>query len=289
MITIFTAIITPFDTQREIDYNLLEDLITWQAQMKIDGLVVCGTNGEFASLSFEEVKSLLKFASDRKSESLEIIAGTGRASLKETIALCNFAEGLADKALVVPPYYFKELNPVGLYNYFKQLFEATRIPIILYNIPKYTGVSITPQLLTKLKAHENLVGVKDSSGKIENTEIFMKKFPNLALYAGSDALIYQSFEKGARGGISAVATAFPKDVLEIKENFLAGKKAAVQAAQEKVSKIRSILKQFSNRAAIKYALSLRGYHLSLVRPPLMDLTDEQQQDLKNKLSPYITR
>ena len=286
---VYTAIITPFQADGEIDYDLMGELMAWQWQSGMDGLVVCGTNGEFASLSFEEVKSLLKYALDRKKGDVEIIAGTGRASLKETIALCNFIEGSADKALVVPPFYFKELDPLGLYNYFRQLLKATRIPIILYNIPKYTGVSITSQLLEKLEVHENLVGVKDSSGAIENSESIIQNHPNLKLYAGSDALIYSSLEKGAEGAISAVATSFPKDVLEIKSEFLAGKKTAAQAAQEKISKIRGIIKQFPNRAAIKSALSLLGFPLSFVRPPLVNLTDEQQKDLKNKLSPYITR
>ncbi|NVM28963.1 MAG: 4-hydroxy-tetrahydrodipicolinate synthase [Candidatus Helarchaeota archaeon] len=286
---VYTAIITPFQADGEIDYDLMGELMAWQWQSGMDGLVVCGTNGEFASLSFEEVKSLLKYALDRKKGDVEIIAGTGRASLKETIALCNFIEGSADKALVVPPFYFKELDPSGLYNYFERLLKATRIPIILYNIPKYTGVSITSQLLKKLEVHKNLVGVKDSSGAIENSEYIIQNHPTLKLYAGSDALIYSSLEKGAEGAISAVATSFPKDVLEIKSEFLAGKKTAAQAAQEKVSKIRSIIKQFPNRAAIKSALSLLGFPLSFVRPPLVNLTDEQQKDLKNKLSPYITR
>ena len=99
---VYTAIITPFQEDGEIDYDLMDELMTWQRRVGIDGLVVCGTNGEFSSLSFEEVKSLLKFASDRRMGGFEIIAGTGRASLKETIALCNFVEELTDKTYPRP-------------------------------------------------------------------------------------------------------------------------------------------------------------------------------------------
>jgi 4-hydroxy-tetrahydrodipicolinate synthase len=287
MIRIFTAIITPFDALGEIDYNYLEKLITRQAKAKIDGLVVCGTNGEFPSLSFEEVKALLQFALDKKPGQLEIVAGIGRASLKETIALYKFVEGLADYALVVPPYYFKEIDPAGIYNYFKQLLEETGIPIILYNIPKYTGVEISPQLINKLKNYEKLVGVKDSSGRIETAEEFLSKCPNLSVYAGSDALIYTSFEKGAAGAISSISNIFPQDVLEIKNQFLAGNKAVAKAAQEKVLKIRGILKLFPNRAAVKYALSLMGFSRSSVRPPLSNLTEKQGENLKKQLKSYI--
>ena len=289
MIRIFTAIITPFDAQGEIDYNNLEDLITWQAESKIDGLVVCGTNGEFPSLSFEEVSKILKFTLDKKPGQLEIVAGIGRPSLKETVALCKFIEGLADYALVVPPYYFKELDPTGIYNFFRQLLEESGLPIILYNIPKYTGVEITPQLINKLKNYEKLVGVKDSSGSIETTENFLDKCPNLSVYAGSDALIYTSFEKGAAGAISSISNIFPQEVLEIKNQFLGGNNALAKAAQEKILKIRGIIKQYPNRAAVKYALSLRGFTRSSVRPPLINLTEKQENNLKNKLKSYIEK
>jgi 4-hydroxy-tetrahydrodipicolinate synthase len=287
MIRIYTALITPFQVNGEIDYPIMEDLITWQAQAGIDGLLICGTNGEFTSLSFEEVKSLLQFAGDRKKEGLEIIAGTGRASLKETVALCNFAEGIADKALVVPPFYFKPLDPIGLYTYFKQLLEQTRIPIILYHIPKYTGISITNELLLKLKGYRNLLGVKDSSGRLEDTESFLNQCPNLSIYAGSDALLYASFEKGAIGAISSISNIFPREVLEIKKQFAAGNHVSAQVAQEDVLKIRRIMKEFPDRGAVKYVLSLLGHSFSYVRPPLVDLHEKARTDLKIKLNPFL--
>ncbi len=289
MIQIYTAIITPFDAKKEINFDLFDDLIRWQAREGIDGLVVCGTNGEFASLSLDEIKAILKFAIDRKKGKFKIIAGTGRVSIKETIALCKFVEGAADKALVVPPYYFKELSPQGIHNYFKQLFENTRIPIILYNIPKYTGVPITPELINKLKTYENLEGVKDSTGTISNTEHFLNKCPNIKVYAGSDALLYESFKRGAAGAISSISNIFPKHLLEMKRRFLAGDKKGALSIQEEILKIRTVLKQFPNRSAVKVAISLLGYPMSYVRPPLIDLTEQQQKELKNKLKIYLEK
>jgi 4-hydroxy-tetrahydrodipicolinate synthase len=288
MIQVYTAIITPFQAGGEIDYSIMEELIKWQTRSAVDGLVVCGTNGEFSSLSYEEVKSLLQFTFKSKKGNLKIIAGTGRANVKETVDLCNFCEGLADQALIVPPFYFKDLNPLGVYTYFRQVLEKTRIPLILYHIPKYTGVSITPDLINKLKSFKNLVGVKDSSGTLQSTEEFLAKCQKLQVYAGSDALIYSSFDKGASGVISSISNIFPKEVLQIKNSFLAGNKPAAQAAQETVSKIRAIIKQFPSHGAVKYVLSLLGYPLSFVRPPLVDLSEEQQLDLKKKLQPFIS-
>ncbi len=289
MTQVFTAIITPFQTNGEIDYNLFEELVNWQTRIGIDGLVVCGTNGEFASLSLEEVKSLLKFTFDIKQEELLIIAGTGRSSLKETIELCKISEELADMALVVPPFYFKVSEIQGLYNYFKQLLENTEIPVVLYNIPKYSGITIPTELLMKLKDYENLVGVKDSSGQIESMESFIKTSPDLSVFGGSDALIYPSFEMGAKGCISAISTIFPEEVLEIKISYLAEQKDAAQTAQEKILTIRNTIKQFPNRAVFKSALSLLGFPRSFVRPPLVDLTEEQEGQLKNRLSPFISQ
>ncbi|MHA1131322.1 MAG: 4-hydroxy-tetrahydrodipicolinate synthase [Candidatus Helarchaeota archaeon] len=288
MIQIYTAIITPFRADGEIDYDLIADLISWQARSKIDGLVVCGTNGEFKSLSFEEVQDLMKFTIEHRKGGLEIVAGTGRSSLKETIALCKFAEGGADKALVVPPFYFKDLNFQGIYNFFKELLENTSIPIILYNIPKYTGVEITPDLVNRLKNYNNLYGIKDSSGKLETTENFINACPNLSVYAGSDALIQVSFEKGAVGAISSISNIFPDLILEIKNQVLKGNSKGARAAQERILEIRGILKQFPNKGAIKAALSLLGFPISFVRPPLVNLTAEQEEKLRDKLSVYLS-
>jgi len=280
--------VTPFQADSEIDFDLLESLINWQKDLQVDGLLICGTNGEFSSLSFDEVQSIIRFVSETKDEAFEIIAGTGRSSLKETIALCKFAEELADLALIVPPYYFKDVDLAGLYNYFKCILEETKIPIILYNIPKNTGIEIESQLLIKLQKYDNFIGVKDSSGQLKNTENFITSCPNLSVFAGSDALISSSFELGVKGAISALAALFPKEILEIRDNFNNGKNTEAQAAQENVLNIRDIIKQFPNRAAIKYGLSLLGFTLSMVRPPLTDLTPQQQVELKEKLKPFIS-
>ena len=288
MVKIYSAMVTPFQADSEIDFDLLESLINWQKDLQVDGLLICGTNGEFSSLSFDEVQSIIRFVSETKDEDFEIIAGTGRSSLKETIALCKFAEELADLALIVPPYYFKDVDLAGLYNYFKCILEETKIPIILYNIPKNTGIEIESQLLIKLQKYDNFIGVKDSSGQLKNTENFITSCPNLSVFAGSDALISSSFELGVKGAISALAALFPKEILEIRDNFNNGKNTEAQAAQENVLNIRDIIKQFPNRAAIKYGLSLLGFTLSMVRPPLTDLTPQQQVELKEKLKPFIS-
>jgi len=288
MVKIYSAMVTPFQADDEIDFDLLESLINWQKDLQVDGLLICGTNGEFSSLSFDEVQSIIRFVSETKDEAFEIIAGTGRSSLKETIALCKFAEELADLALIVPPYYFKDVDLAGLYNYFKCILEETKIPIILYNIPKNTGIEIESQLLIKLQKYDNFIGVKDSSGQLKNTENFITSCPNLSVFAGSDALISSSFELGVKGAISALAALFPKEILEIRDNFNNGKNTEAQATQENVLNIRDIIKQFPNRAAIKYGLSLLGFTLSMVRPPLTDLTPQQQVELKEKLKPFIS-
>ena len=280
--------VTPFQADGEINFDWLGDLIAWQKDMQIDGLLICGTNGEFASLSFDEVQSIIRFVSEIKDDDFEIIAGTGRSSLKETIALCKFAEELADLALIVPPFYFKDVDFIGLYNYFKTILEETKIPIILYNIPKNTGIEIKTELLTKLQEYPNFAGVKDSSGQLENTKKFIDSCPNLSVFAGSDALIFPSFELNVKGAISALAALFPKEILEIKECFNKGDSMGAHASQENILKIRDIIKQFPNRAAIKYGLSLIGFNFSSVRPPLANLTSQQQIDLKKKLQPFIS-
>lgn len=289
MVQVFTAIITPFQADGEINYNLMEDLIDWQTRAGIDGLVVCGTNGEFPSLSFEEVKSLIKFTHDVKQEDLVVVAGTGRTSMKETIALCQYVAELADMVLIVPPFYFKNPDYQGIFDYFKAIFEATTLPIILYNIPQYTGIPITFELVEKLHTYDNFVGIKDSSGKFEFTENLIKNYSNLSIYAGSDALVYRSLEIGAAGCISAISTCLPEEVLEIKISYIAGQKGRAERAQEKLLKIREVFKQYPSRAAIKTALSFLGFPLSYVRPPLVDLNADQIQEFKEKVAPFLSQ
>jgi 4-hydroxy-tetrahydrodipicolinate synthase len=279
---IFTAVITPFREDLEVDYELLGDLVAFQEEGGVQGIVPCGTNGEFSSLTLEEAKEVLRRV-DEARRRLKVIAGVGRASLPETLELCRWAEGRADALLVVPPYYFKPLPLEGIFRYYRRVLETSGLPVILYHIPKYSGVAITCELLERLGGMEGLYGVKDSSGDLETTRGLREAFPDLRIYGGSDGLIYDTLSLGGPGAISALSNVFPERVEEIYRRFREGGPEGASRSQEALKKVRALFQGFPPRGAIKHALTLRGFRESWVRPPLLDLAPEQKGELERGL------
>ncbi|MHA1799623.1 MAG: 4-hydroxy-tetrahydrodipicolinate synthase [Candidatus Helarchaeota archaeon] len=284
---IFTAIITPFYENLEINLDLLEELVKFQEKNGITGIVPCGTNGEFSSLSLDEAKQVIKTVAQSRSNCI-VVAGIGRNSLMEVIELSNFSEGLVNAVMVLPPFYFKQVTEIGLYEYYKRILESTKIPCFIYNIPKYTGISITVQLIRKLKKFTNFIGIKDSSGNILTTEEFIKEFPNLTIFGGSDALILDSLKKGAHGGISALSNVFPSEIIEIYNKFKKGKISEASLFQEEIKKIRTIFKKYNSISAFKQYLLELGFNKSFVRPPLTNLSINDFNSLRNQIKQILS-
>lgn len=280
---IFTATVTPFTQGLEIDPGAVERLTEFQEAQGVAGVVPCGTNGEFPSLTVDECKAVIK-AVDGVRGRLKLIAGTGRASIKEVLALSKFAAEYADAVLVCPPFYFKDLSLEGLYDYYSTILEAAQIPVILYHIPKYTGVPITHELLERLAGFENLYGIKDSSGDIDVARGFRERFPELELYIGSDALVFEGLVLGSAGAISAISNFAPKRLLEIYGAFVNGSIDEAKKAQERLKGLRAAVKRYPSIGAIKHALALMGViGEGHVRPPLSTLSSKEKGELEREL------
>lgn len=279
---IFTAIITPFYKNLEINYELLEQLTKFQEENGISGLVPCGTNGEFSSLTLEESKKVIETVINAKKNIL-IIGGVGRASIKETIELAKFSEEICDAIMIGVPYYFKPVSELGLYQYFSLVLESVKCPSFLYNIPKYTGIPITVDLIEKLTRFENLIGLKDSSGDLKNTEDYITNLPQLSFFSGSDALIFSGLKIGTKGGISALGNVFPKEVMNIFNAFKKNSLKIAEKEQNRILKIRDLFKKFETISAFKKYLPILGFEESFVRPPLFDLSDEEFSEIESSL------
>ncbi len=283
---IYTAILTPFNKDLEINYDLLEELITFQENNNISGLIPCGTNGEFPSLTLNESKKVIETVVN-KSKNLNVIAGIGRSSLKETIELAKFSEKIADAVMIVPPFYYKNVSIRGLYEYYSRISNNLQIPYFIYNIPKYSGISITPELISKLSRDKNFIGIKDSSGDINITKEFINKFPDYIIFGGSDALILESLKVGAKGVISALGNVFPSKVNSVFELYCERRYEEAEEAQGEITNIRKIFKEFETISAFKLFLEQYLLEKSYVRPPLVNLTQEEFQKLKQKLSKFL--
>ncbi len=277
---VYTAIITPFFRNLNVNYSLLEELTRFQEKNGISGLVPCGTNGEYPSLTIEEAKRVIKTVVNVK-KNLTIIAGVGRASLQETIELAKFSDGLSDAIMIGVPFYFKPVSDSGLFQFYSRVLENVKCPCFLYNIPRYTGISISTGLIKKLTKFKNLVGLKDSSGDIKNLENYINSVPKLNFFSGSDALIFQGLKLGTKGGISALGNVFPKKVMNIFNAYQKNDLKSAEKEQNEIIELRNLFKEFGTIAGFKKYLQALGYEESFVRPPLSDLSNEDFLKLKS--------
>jgi 4-hydroxy-tetrahydrodipicolinate synthase len=273
---VITATLTPFGDDGTVDRAYLYRHLRFQEENGINGVAPCGTNGEGQSLSLDERKEVIRFVVENKG-SMFVLAGTGCANLPETIELTRFAERVgADAVLVVPPYFYKP-SPEGIRSYYRRLFDAVAIPIMLYNIPSLSRVEITDELLGNLSDYPHLVGVKDTSGDLERTKSYIQGFPKLKIFSGSDTLIEKSLDIGVSGIISGSSNVFPSLITRIYRDYREGKPVA--ELQERLIEIREMLDQFPAFATNKTMLSLLGFPRTHVRSPLVDLTEEQAKAL----------
>lgn len=277
------ATVTPFGPGgSRIHYGLISGHLEMLAAAGVHGFVPVGTNGEFCSLTLEEKKRMLLSAGRAKGP-LFMMAGVGSCSLPEVLELIDYAaDAGADAVLIVPPFYFKDVEQAGIVEFYRHVLEGTDLPVFLYNIPVYSGIVITDGIIDALLGHPNLAGIKDTGGDPERTRDLVGKYPQLKIFGGSDSLVGEAVEAGVAGVISGVANAFPG---LLNDAWMArSSDDGISAAAVKVNSARRALTRFPWIAATKYALRLKGLPEIHVRPPLVDLTDDQKVELEAQLA-----
>ncbi len=279
---VFAPIVTPFRAGgTTIDFAWLPYLLSYLEAHGLDGVVPMGTTGEGPSLSPDERKALLDTVMARRGR-LRVIAGVGTPSLALTIELTQhaFASGV-DSVLVLPPYYWRNVSDEGLVTYFRTLCDKAVKPgqkIMLYHIPHISGVPITLNMLDALmETHGDcILGLKDSSGNPRSALEFMRRYPTLKVFIGSDDLAGFAYEMGAAGTISLAANVVPDKLQALRHLAQSGKDYT--QAQEELSALRALLVEFGPvQASLKVLLSkILNTPLTFVRPPLLNLSAEQQ-------------
>jgi 4-hydroxy-tetrahydrodipicolinate synthase len=282
---VIPAVVTPLDSSGRFHAANFERHIDSLAGEGCHGIVVLGTTGEGPSLGLEERKKIITTAV-KVSGDMQMIAGTGCASLADTVILTRyaFAQGV-DAVLVIPPYFFKNVPHDGLVAYFQHLLESS-VPdggkLLLYHIPQVTQVPITPELLDSLLAiaPKKVAGVKDSSGNLEHLEMLCNRFPRLQIYAGNDRHLLAGLEAGSAGCITAGANVLAPLNMAVYQAFHTYNPDA-EGLQEHLTAGRSVLDQYMPFApSIKYLLSRRyGSAGWEPRPPLLPLPDADQASL----------
>jgi 4-hydroxy-tetrahydrodipicolinate synthase len=281
------AIVTPFRGGK-VDEKKLKELIEFQIKNGSSGIVPCGTTGESATLSFEEHGKVIEITIEQVKKRVPVIAGTGSNSTEEAIMLTRHAEKAgADASLQVSPYYNRPTQK-GLYEHFKAIADAVKIPIILYNIASRTGVNIEPETIARLTRDcKNLTGVKEASGSLDQ----MSRIKQLCgdkfdLISGDDSLTLPVLGIGGTGIISVVANIAPKDVADMVSAF---EKGDIKKAQNLHYKLLPLIKAVfieTNPIPVKTAMGLLGMCEPDLRLPMTSMLPENLEKLQKALKEY---
>jgi len=282
----YAPIPTPFESNEEIAFGKLKENLDKWAASRLDGLVICGSNGEFPLLDEEEKVELLGFARKHFPANRGIIAGTGCESLKATLRLTRKAADVGcDAALVLTPWYYKSgMNSDVLKAYFTQLADASPIPVILYNMPRNTGVEMNSALISELSKHQNIIGIKDSSGNIvQIAETIQHSSKDFAVFAGSTSFLYSSLVLGAAGATMALANIIPDTCVELIELHKKGEAEKARALQMSLLDINAAVTSKFGIGGMKAACDLMGYYGGPLRKPLRSAGPEVVKQIKELL------
>jgi 4-hydroxy-2-oxoglutarate aldolase len=281
---VFSPITTPFDQEGKVLVDKCGENIDKWNNSPIAGLLVLGSSGESHFLADDERLALVTRARARISKDKTLIVGAGR----ESTYLCvdfvrRIADIGADYALVGTPCYYKpKMDDNALFAHFWSLADASPIPILIYNIPQYTGVNTCPALMEKLSAHENIVGMKDSSGSLVlQAEILRRTPENFQILTGSAPTFLPSLIQGAVGGIVAVACVLPDLTVQIFEAFRAGDWKRAAGVQEQISAPATAVTSTFGISGLKAAMDMMGYFGGEPRLPLLPLDDKQRVALSS--------
>ncbi len=278
------ALITPMNQDGSINYEQLHDLIDWHIENGTDGIVAVGTTGESATLPVEEHLAVIEATVKHVNKRVPVIAGTGANNTVEAIALSKAAEQAgADYTLSVVPYYNKP-SQEGIYQHFKAIAEATSIPMVIYNVPGRTVVSMSNDTILRLAKIPNIVGVKEASGNIGNNIELINSVPEgFAVLSGDDPTGLPFMLCGGHGVVTVAANVAPKLFADMCRAALEGDIATARRLNEQLIPIYNTMFCEPSPAAPKWGLSLLGKCEPHVRLPLVALTEAGQAKVRAAL------
>jgi len=282
----FTALVTPF-RDGAFDENAYEQLIKWQIESGVSGIVPVGTTGESPTLDHAEHNRVIEIAvktaraNDAKNSRCKVIAGTGSNSTAEAISLTQEAERAgADAALLVAPYYNKPTQE-GLFRHFKAIAENTKLPLILYSIPGRCGIEISVETTARLAREcENIVAIKEAGGSVERVNQLRAALPeSFDILSGDDPLTLPFMACGAIGVISVASNIIPREIVQMVNLILDGDISGARSLHYKFYELFKHLFLETNPVPIKTALAWAGRIAPELRLPLCEMSDANQRTL----------
>ena len=275
-----TALITPF-RDGAVDREALARIVDDQIANGVNGLVPCGSTGESATLSHDEHLEVIKLVIERTRGRVPVIAGTGSNSTAEAIRLTRGAKELgADAALLISPYYNKPTQE-GIYQHYRAIAEATRFPLIVYNIPGRTASKIEASTLERLSALPDIAGLKESTGSLDECQEVIRRCGDaLPLYSGDDALTVPLMAVGGIGVISVISNIAPKEWTAMVDAIRRNDWADARRRNYALLPLMRTLFLETNPIPIKAAMAMRGFCTDELRMPLLPMSDGPRQQLR---------
>ena len=283
----YVALVTPFTQDDQVNYDLLREMVDWHVEQGTDGLVPVGTTGESPTLTYEEhekvVETVVKAADGR----VPVLAGAGSNCTREAVHLTEHAKKIgADGALIVMPYYNKPTQ-AGMIAHYERLNEVG-LPLVIYNIPGRSVVNMEPATFEKLAPLENIVGVKEASGNINQiSEIVMRTKGHCAVMSGDDSMTLPLLSVGGTGVISVIANVVPAQMSRMVKAWEEGNASEALELHQKLFFLgKNMLSLETNPGPVKAAMEMCGMPAGHVRLPLANLSDENKAKLRAILKEY---
>lgn len=278
------AMVTPFKNG-EVDYDKLGELVDYHIENGTNAIIPCGTTGESPTLSHSEHGEVVGKVIEVSNGRIPVIAGTGSNNTSEAISLTRHAkETGADGSLIITPYYNKPTQQ-GLYDHYKAILDEVDIPIIIYNVPSRTGVSISPETVARLFEFNNIVAVKEATGDIDQASHILN-LCDITVLSGDDSLTLPIMSVGGKGVVSVLANILPREVSELTSSILNGEIENSQRIHKSLFQLCKAMFIETNPIPIKTAMKLLGRLNGEMRLPLCNMSDEHEKQLKKVLEEH---
>lgn len=284
---VLTAMVTPFNKDFSVNFDLAGKLARHLIKSGSDGLVLTGSTGESSTLTKEEKIELYKVVVEEVGGQASVIASTGGNSTSDSIALTRAAQRVGiDGVMLVAPYYNKP-SQEGLYRHFRAVAESTDLPIILYNIPSRTSVNMLPQTVSRLAEIGNIVAIKESSGNMDQVSELSLSLPdNFAVYSGDDSLILPILALGGKGVISVASHLIGERIQDLINAFTSGNTTLATEMHLRLYPFFKGLFITTNPVPVKCALGLAGWPVGAPRLPLVAATESEKESLKALMTSF---
>ena len=280
----YVALVTPFKDGK-IDEKAYRELIEFHVDNGTDGILPCGCTGEAATMTMDEQKRLIKIAVETSAKRIPVLAGTGSNSTREAVELTVSAKKAGcDGALIITPYYNKPTQE-GLFRHYEHIAQKADLPIMLYNVPSRTGVSIQPETVARLNKIDNIVAIKEAAGSVQQVSNILA-LCDITVMSGDDSMILPFMSVGAKGVVSVAANIIPRKIHDLVLSFSEGDLEKCRSLHYEVAPLCKAMFIETNPIPVKTALSMMGKISGELRMPLCEMSSDNLVKLEKVLKEF---